>query len=1127
MTVPAAAGLDQFVEAFEAARRQPGRVDLADFLPPPADPLFLPVLRELVCVDLDYGWDRDEPTPLEEYRKQYPALFADPAGVRAVVWEDYRQRRLAGEEPDPEDYRRKFGVSPLDSIADFCEAAPGSRNPATDDADGPPTQVVSPDAVVAPSMVGGANGELAGRLNSLTTTEGAAELYWAARGSNPAAADRYARAMAALPRAGEMFAGFRLETVLGQGAFGRVFLARQIGLAERVVVLKVSTELFGEAQTLARLQHTNIVPIYSPHQVGPIQALCMPYLGTTTLADVVKALGGKAPVSGKELVSTLQGRKQSTVTGTASRGTHESGRREPTGHLTNGRAADPLSVDQGAHAPRSPDELSAVALAALERLSYPEAVLWLGVRLAAGLAHAHDRGIVHRDLKPANILLTDDGEPMLLDFNLAQNAAVRHSEAGARVGGTLPYMAPEQLRAFNNSGDRRAVDARSDIYSLGLILFELLTGRPSYPTVSSRGPDGLARMIADRSGPPPRLRPVNPKVSPAAEAIVRKCLDPDPARRYQTAHDLREDIERHLNHLPLKHTPEPSARERLRKWAARHPRLTSGTAIAALAAVVLIGVGVGAFALNREMRRRDAADGLRTFFARTDADMAPLIRSTDADRGKKAVTDARQAVAAYHIFDRPDWQADPVVQSLTPAGQDRLRSRLVEVLFLIAQAESEQPNKAADALRCNDLAAACLSGGESPPKAWWEQRANLLAKLDRTDEASRAAAEADRRDVTTTTDRYLRGLQLYNDGRMREAVPLLVRATADEPKHFWAWFLRGNCHAFLGQDRDAVQCYGRCIDLDPAQARAYFNCARVEARLKDFLQAYVDADRATKVDPDWADGQIEAALLSFRLALFLDRRVSLPVTRDELVRNAGAGLTLDRTKLLSEAEDRLTKVLQRPDAPTRCYLIRAQVRRIIGNKAGADQDDKQGLDREPAADDALSWIARGLTRMEKEPNKALADFRRAEAINPRSFSALQNQSHVLMNANRHEENLAVLNRLLTLYPDHVEGRAGRAVQYARLGRTKDALADAEWVRAHSADPLMTYQMAGVYAQVGQPQEALRLLAWALTHGVGYDDLPVDPDLDPIRSRPEFGRLAEAVRTLRELLKPPEANKKSN
>jgi len=229
----------------------------------------------------------------------------------------------------------------------------------------------------------------------------------------------------------------------------------------------------------------------------------------------------------------------------------------------------------------------------------------MGSRLADGLAHAHGRGILHRDIKPANILLTDDGQPMLLDFNLSEDTKAP-TAAGPR-GGTLPYMAPEHLRAFR--GEDAAVDARSDIYALGIILHELLAGRHPFETFSGRSGSVLERMIAERSAPPAGLRARNSQVSPAVESIVRHCLEPDPARRYQSAAHLHEDLERHLAHLPLRHAPEPSARERAAKWARRHPRLASSTSMAILAGVVLLGV-LAAF-LARGPRRRHALDPRR------------------------------------------------------------------------------------------------------------------------------------------------------------------------------------------------------------------------------------------------------------------------------------------------------------------------------------------------------------------------------------------------------------------------------------------------------------------------------------------------------------------------------------
>src|SRR5205823_3178562 len=131
------------------------------------------------------------------------------------------------------------------------------------------------------------------------------------------------------------------------------------------------------------------------------------------------------PLSGRELRSTVNPGKANTLS-----------------------PRDPARPPAGESSPTAPAGEPPDGWARLDGLSYVEGVLWLGAQLADGLAHAHDRGILHRDLKPANVLLTDEGRPMLLDFNLAEDTKLRGSAAGAQMGGTLPYMAPEQIEAF-------------------------------------------------------------------------------------------------------------------------------------------------------------------------------------------------------------------------------------------------------------------------------------------------------------------------------------------------------------------------------------------------------------------------------------------------------------------------------------------------------------------------------------------------------------------------------------------------------------------------------------------------------------------------------------------------------
>ncbi len=401
--------------------------------------------------------------------------------------------------------------------------------------------------------------------------------------------NRLAKIQKLLPKVGTKFLDFQLIAELGRGASGKVFLAQQGDLAGRYVALKVSADMFDESQTLAQLQHTNVVPIYSIHRVKPFLAVCMPYFGSTTIADVLGGLADCAsfPKNGTEFVRILNDRQGTFGNGSPAPWLEETqtaiASADTTVEVRGGRRRKP-EIEHAAPPPRSTNILES-----LKKQNYVEAVLWIVSRVAEGLAHAHERGILHLDLKPANILLTDEGQPMLLDFNLARDTKSSLKNAGPLLGGTVSYMSPEHIRAFRR--EKVSVDARSDLYALGLILYELLTGRPSFPTHDGPMKSVLERMLEDRAGPPPKVRDWNKAVSPAVESIVRRCLEPEPDRRYQNCQELIEDIRRQLNHEPLKYAPEPSLLERARKWFRRHPRLvSSSTAVIALEAVVIVAL---------------------------------------------------------------------------------------------------------------------------------------------------------------------------------------------------------------------------------------------------------------------------------------------------------------------------------------------------------------------------------------------------------------------------------------------------------------------------------------------------------------------------------------------------------
>ena len=365
---------------------------------------------------------------------------------------------------------------------------------------------------------------------------------------------------------------FRIVREVGRGGMGVVYEAQQLSLGGRPVALKVLPfagmfdpryllRFQNEARAAACLHHPHIVPVYAVGCDRGVHYYAMQFIDGLTLAAVIEG---------------FQTQDQRT-------------------RLDNG---PPSEAGPGPNAPARVTAAATPAIAALstERATRPHefirTVARLGRQAASALDHAHQQGIIHRDIKPANLLLDGDQNVWVTDFGLAHFREECGVTRTGEIIGTLRYMSPEQTHG------RGVVDQRTDIYSLGVTLYELLTLRPAF-----RGDDRqeLLRRIATED--PPGARRLNAAVPVELETIVAKAMAKAPEDRYGTAQELADDLQRWLDDKPIRARP-PGARQRLRKWARRHLPLVIGLA----AALVLLAAGVVVGSIRYAVQQRQFAE---------------------------------------------------------------------------------------------------------------------------------------------------------------------------------------------------------------------------------------------------------------------------------------------------------------------------------------------------------------------------------------------------------------------------------------------------------------------------------------------------------------------------------------
>jgi serine/threonine protein kinase/tetratricopeptide (TPR) repeat protein len=409
----------------------------------------------------------------------------------------------------------------------------------------------------------------------------------------------------------EVLGDFRIVREIGRGGMGVVYEAEQISLDRRVAlkVLPMAAAMDSkqlqrfqlEAHAAACLHHTNIVPVYAVGCERGVPFYAMQYIDGRSLAQVLDELrrferkGAAEPpaacaadIASSTLAATLGcGGKDGGNAGSGGpNATADHGDKcdNPEPALrAEGRTRDTAKTRPGG------DLFSGSSTHGRE---YMRTVAQLGVQVAEALDHAHTRGILHRDIKPANLLLDNQGQLWVTDFGLAQiqgNPALTMTGA---VLGTLRYMSPEQALA-----KRVVIDGRTDIYSLGVTLYEILTLRPAF---DGRDRQETLRKIAETEPMP--ARKLNPAVDGDLETIVLKAMSKEPSGRYATARDLADELRRFLEHKPIR-ARRPSVLDRCKKWARRHRPAVATGAAGLLAAGLILAGSIGWIARDRAARR--------------------------------------------------------------------------------------------------------------------------------------------------------------------------------------------------------------------------------------------------------------------------------------------------------------------------------------------------------------------------------------------------------------------------------------------------------------------------------------------------------------------------------------------